>query len=189
MKAAIFDTETTGIPKHPDAKMDVQPRIIEFGCLIIDHEGVEHDRLNLIIDPEEEIEPIITKITGLTNEDLRGKPKFHEVLPQIAAIIGQADLLVAHNLPFDHTMLSLELDRELLRAGGRPEFPWPELNMCTVQENFLKYGKRPRLIELYRDVMGKELEQTHRALDDCRALAEVVIKEGYINAYRTAAKS
>lgn len=182
MKAAIFDTETTGLPKHPDAKLTVQPRMIEFGCLIVDHTGKELDELNLIVDPEEEIEPIITKITGLTNDDLRGKPKFHEVLPQIAAIISQADILIAHNLPFDHTILSMELNR----IDDEQEFPWPEYNLCTVQENFLKYGKRARLIELYKDVMGEELAQTHRALDDCRALAEVVIKEGYIDVYRTA---
>lgn len=186
MIAAIFDTETTGIPKHPDAKMTVQPRIIEFGCLLVDHNGKELEELNLLIDPEEPLEPIITKITGLTDADLRGMPKFAEVLPLIANIIGKADLLVAHNLPFDSNMLRIELRREELRTGEPQEFPWPKLNLCTVQENFLAYGRRIKLLDLYSHVLEKPLEQTHRALDDCRALAEVVIKENYINAYRTA---
>jgi hypothetical protein len=29
--------------------------------------------------------------------------------------------------------------------------------------------------------MGAELKQTHRALDDARALAEIVIKEGILS--------
>lgn len=189
MKALVFDTETTGIPKHPNSKMSVQPRIIEFGGLLIDEDGVELEELSLIINPQMEIEPIITKITGLTNDDLRDKPLFVDVYSEIAAMFEKADCLIAHNLPFDSTMIQLELQRNSIR---NIDFPWPIFNCCTVQLNMPEYGYRPKLTELYEEVIGKKLEQTHRATDDCRALVEIVIKEKYlekIRKFNSAAKS
>lgn len=174
MKAIIWDTETTGLPLHRRARLELQPRIIEFGCVIIDEHGVEHGELNLIIDPEQDIEPIITKITGLTNDDLRGQMKFADALPRIAAMFEGVDISIAHNLPFDQSLLEFELRR----AGAAID--WPPIPMCTVQENRGRWGRRPKLLELYESVIGKPLAQTHRALDDCRALAEIVIKENYI---------
>lgn len=174
MKALIFDTETTGLPFHRNAKLALQPKVIEFGALVLDHEGNELASMNEIVDPGCEIEPVITKITGLTNEDLKGKPKFADILPRIEALFSDCDVVVAHNLPFDMAMI----DFELARLGR--EFVWPRIKLCTVQDNLPRYGKRPKLTELYEDVIGVPLAQTHRALDDCRALAEIVKKENYI---------
>lgn len=175
MRALIFDTETTGLPYHPRAKLNLQPRIIEFGALVVDHEGNELRCMNEIIDPGCAIEPIITKITGLTNEDLKGKPKFADLLPAIIDLFSGCDVVIAHNLPFDKSMI----DFEMLRLGAG-DFQWPRILFCTVQESLPRYGRRPKLTELYEDVVGTPLAQTHRALDDCRALAEIVIKENWI---------
>lgn len=174
MKAIIFDTETTGLPFHRHAKLALQPRVIEFGAVVVDHEGKEHASLNIIIDPERPIEQIITDITGLTNDDLKGKPKFAEVAADIERIFDGCDIVIAHNLPFDMAQIDFEWQRM-----GR-EFVWPRIKLCTVQENIPGWGRRPKLLELYERVIGVPLAQTHRALDDCRALAEIVIKENYI---------
>lgn len=180
MKALIFDTETTGLPLHRHAKLALQPRVIEIGALVIDHQGNELACMNEIVDPGCEIEAIITKITGLTNDDLKGKPKFFEVLPQFGVMIEGCDIVIAHNLPFDMSLIDFEVTR-LDRA-----FVWPDIKLCTVQDNLPRYGKRPKLTELYEDVVGQPLAQTHRALDDCRALAEIVKKENYIGRIYTA---
>lgn len=177
MRAAVIDWETTGLPLHPDARLSLQPRVIEFGGVLIDEAGNHLEELSLLIDPEQQISEEITKITGITNDDLVGKPKFVDVLPQIAALVVQADVLIAHNAPFDVFLLELELQR----CGH--EFPWPEHTLCTVQAYYEQYGKRPRLVELYEDVIGRPLMQTHRALDDVKALAEVVVKEQLLTYY------
>jgi len=71
VKSLVYDTETTGIPKHPNAQKSVQPRVIEFGGVLCDESGQVLEELQILINPGIPLEPIITKITGLTDEDLR----------------------------------------------------------------------------------------------------------------------
>ena len=176
MLALIFDTETTGIPKHPKARDEVQPRVIEFAGLLIDEQGGEVDRLEFLCNPGQPLEEIITKITGLTDDDLADQPPFADFMGRLAALFERADALVAHNLPFDRTLIELELARL-----GNPEFPWPRINVCTVQENAERWGRRPKLTELYQEVVGEPLAQTHRAMDDVEALARVVVETGVLH--------
>lgn len=170
-----FDTETTGLTKHPNAKLELQPHIIEFAAVLINQSGQIVDSITLLANPGVPLEAKITQITGLTDEDLQDEPPIAEVMPKIAAFFARADVMFAHNLPFDHQVVQGELQRL-----GIEDFPWPRIPICTVQEFFPVYGRRVRLLELYEDVMGKPLNQTHRALDDVEAMAEIVIKEKVI---------
>jgi DNA polymerase III epsilon subunit-like protein len=174
MRAAIIDLETTGLLMHPRAKPRTQPRCIEFGAVVIDENGQQLDTKELLIYPEQKLEPIITKITGLADEDLRGKPVFAEVAAEISELINGCDVAIAHNLPFDKGVLDWEF--ELIGFDHR----WPEILLCTVQENVPVYGYRIKLKDLYKEVTGNVWTQQHRALDDCQALAEIVIHEGYL---------
>jgi DNA polymerase III subunit epsilon len=166
----VVDTETTGLLMPRTADINKQPRIIELAIMRLEDGKIvsEHEWL---IDPECEITPEITKITGITNEMIRGMPKFRELLGEIEAAFGGADTFIAHNAPFDKGMIEVELER-----CARTGFPWPETTLCTVQENFHRKGRRLKLTELYEIVTGQKLAQTHRALDDVRALAEIVMK-------------
>lgn len=172
MNVLAFDFETTGLTVHPSAPLDRQPRPIEFGGVLVDHLGRELDTIEVLIDPGVDIEPKITEITGITNEMLReqGVP-FDEAAAQILPLFRDADVMVAHNLPFDETILRLALKR-----AGIADWPWPR-GICTAQEYRAVNGKRPRLIHLHEQVMGRKLEQTHRALDDVRALVAILLKE------------
>lgn len=182
MLFVVFDTETTGLPKHPDAKMSVQPKIIEFGAALVDENCEVHDTLQLLINPYEELEEVITKITGLTDEDLVDEPPFLEVYPQIKSMFERAQGVVAHNLPFDFTLVNMELQRHELTA----DFTWPRHKICTVQENVPTWGRRPKLTALYKHLLDKPLAQTHRALDDVMALLEVVKEQEILHAYVSA---
>lgn len=182
MKFLVFDTETTGIPKHPNAKDAIQPRMIEFAGVIVDEKGKWLDEYVQLFDPKVKLESVITKITGLTDHDLRGEPSFADCIGPLENLFRDADALVAHNLPFDSTMMELELKR----CGYLDAWPWPKVNICTVQEHFEEYGKRPRLIELYEDTFGKPLDQTHRALDDVEALVDVCVERGVFDAAASA---
>jgi DNA polymerase-3 subunit epsilon len=167
----VYDTETTGLLKPNVADLEQQPKIIEFAlCEINRKYEIVRDHVWLIY-PGEDITAEITKITGLTNDDLRGKPRFMEVLPQISQVMRRADRIVAHNAPFDQGMLV----NELKRVGMEHRFPYPAEWVCTVQlAQELVYGRRAKMTELYADSVGKPLEQTHRALDDVHALVEIL---------------
>lgn len=175
--AVVWDTETTGLTLHDDAPDERQPRMIEFGGVLIDDRGAELDSLSLLVNPGIPLEPVITKVTGLTDEDLKDAPRFPEVADEITTFMARADIQVAHNLPFDESILNMELRRN--NVLGLSAF-LPRQKLCTAQTYAELWGKRPRLIQLYEKVMGEPLAQTHRALDDSRALAEIVVKEGLI---------
>lgn len=170
----IFDTETTGIPKHPDANMKVQPRIIEIAGVLVNPEGNVTESFQYVINPEVKLEEIITKITGLTDEDLKGKPSFQDLFPALQEHFNQAEAVIAHNLPFDYTMVELEC----ARLDG--EFVWPQNLICSVQEHYEEFGRRVSLKDLYEAYTMKPLQQTHRALDDVLALLEVCKASGLI---------
>ena len=181
MLSCIFDTETTGIPKHPNAKDEIQPRVIEFGAVLANEDGEIIEEMSLLIKPVDDkgeqipLEDKITEITGLTDEDLVDAPVFEDVAHDIARFVSKADALIAHNLPFDKTMMTLEIDRTKTKR-----FPWPEIEICTVQEHADEWGYRPKLIELYEHYTGEKLEQTHRAVDDVKALMIICQQSGLL---------
>lgn len=172
MKIIIFDTETTGLPLPNAAPLEKQPKVIELGMVVLD-KGTEH-RLNWLINPGEQITEEITKITGITNDDLVGKPAFSEIVPEVLEWFAGSDVAIAHNAPFDTKLINFEFKRLGI------EFPWPESVVCTVQEYTHRFGKRPKLTQLYEDVMGETLAQTHRAIDDALALCDALDKDGFL---------
>lgn len=173
MNIIIFDVETTGLPKPGVAPLAQQPKIIEFGALWIQN-GKVIKRFNQLINPGIPLPTKITKITGITDYALRDEPSFEEVLPKIVKFFKGTDVLIAHNASFDTRLLKFELARLNYK-----KFPWPKETICTVQEYQARMGKWPKLTELYANVMGEELKQTHRAIDDCIALHEILVQDNF----------
>lgn len=171
MAAIVVDCETTGLTVPSCSDLSKQPRIIELGCALIEG-GVVVSEHEWLIFPEQDVSEEIAKITGIRNEDLKGKPLFRQILPEIVAVFKKADTLFAHNAPFDTACIEFELQR-----CGRPPFPWPKSIFCSVQEFAHEFGHRPKLTELYEAKIGTALAQKHRALSDVRALSEIIIKE------------
>ena len=165
----VFDTETTGLPLHPDAPLEKQPKIIELGAALLDAEGKVVDTFSQLLHPGEPVTDEITKITGITNEMLVGAPKFIDVLPRLREFFGRAFAVFAHNLPFDRTLLRLDL-----RRAGCEDFPWPTAEYCTIGLHKSIWGRNMKMTELYEHALKKPLPQTHRALDDVLALVEIV---------------
>jgi DNA polymerase III epsilon subunit-like protein len=186
MNIIILDTETTGLPQPSVVPLEVQPKIIEIGALYIDSTSNEITRtINQLFDPGEvyndktkettrELPLIITAITGLTIEKLNGQPTFNDFLPVLSTFFIGADVLIMHNAQFDVKMINLEMSR--IKAIG---FPYPPSIICTVQEYKAMMGKWPKLTELYTKIMGKPLAQSHRALDDCIALHEILMVDKF----------
>ncbi len=178
---AVFDTETTGLTVHPLARLDQQPRIIEFAGIITD--GVEIlAELEFICNPGIAIEAIITEITGLTNKDLDDKPPFSNFVDDVGKFFAAADVAVAHNLSFDKALL----EYDMIRAGlPFDKLGFPAIHCCTVEQTMPMYGRRMRLNELYELHVG-EYVQKHRAMDDIKLLHAVCQKTGVYDAFATA---
>lgn len=169
----VWDTETTGLTLHPSAAPHKQPRLIEFGGVLMDlRNGDVVEEFSWLIHPEELISPEITKITGITNANLIGKPHFYDQLPRLRDVFRRARSMVCHNTPFDRAVIRSELVRMLVK-----DFPWPAAEYCTMSMYTPDWGRNPKLKEVYLSVMGYPLAQTHRGLDDARAMVEIIQKE------------
>lgn len=165
----VFDTETTGLPLHPQAPLEKQPKIIELGAALLDSEGKVIDTFQQLLHPGEDITDEITKITGITNDQLKDQPKFVDVLPQLREFFGRAFAVFAHNLPFDKKLLMFDLQR-----AACEDFPWPTTEYCTIGLHRSIWGRNMKMTELYEHALNKPLPQTHRALDDVMALVEII---------------
>ena len=170
MKAFIFDTETTGLIKNSLITVDQQPRIIELFGHLVDHEKGVIGEVEFFCDPGIEIEPIITRITGIQPSQLKGKPPFKHFSPEVLGLIAQADRVVAHNLSFDMAMLSNELKRVGLSVT------WPEQLICTVEQTEWIKGHRLSLSALHEELFGEVFSGAHRARVDVEALTRCYLE-------------
>jgi DNA polymerase III epsilon subunit-like protein len=163
MEITIYDTETTGLLLPDNAPVEKQPKIIEFYAVKLNENFEIIDEVNHLIHPSELISDEITRITGIKNRDLDGKPTFQEVAADIHGIIEGTDLLVAHNLSFDLGMVTNECKRWAI------EPPTPKRTLCTVEATMGIKGFRLSLPRLHYILFQKEFK-AHRAKADVFAL-------------------
>ncbi len=94
-----FDFETTGLdPKHD--------KIIEVAAIHYVN-GKPKKKYSTLINPQTNISPFITGITGITNEMVSNAPKEEHIIDDFFSFIGNYPL-VAHNIRFDWSYI-LEL--------------------------------------------------------------------------------
>ncbi len=100
VRFTVLDLETTGgaPPEH---------KITEIAAYSIDHLRIEHEYVTLV-DPERNIPPFITNLTGISQEMISGSPPSREVLPALLEFLGDS-VLVAHHSQFDRKFLDNEL--------------------------------------------------------------------------------
>ena len=87
-----LDLETTGLDNARDA-------IIEVGAAKFQDDRII-DRYSTLINPGRPIPYEITQLTGITDRDVAGKPRFDQVASQITRFVGSAPV-VGHNVSFD----------------------------------------------------------------------------------------
>lgn len=168
----ILDCETTGLLKPVMAPLDQQPYIIELCAIKLNN---IHMRPTAVFDqlfkPPTTIPEEITKITGLKNSDLVGKPSFTKMLPRLIDFFLGEPSIMAHNAAFDLGCLEVELRR----VGKVTAFPWPPQQLCSVELSMSIKGHRLNLNSLHQLATGKPHEEgAHRAKADVEALIRCI---------------
>lgn len=168
----VFDNETTGLSKPIACPLNEQPQIIEFAAIKLDDKSLkERGRMTFLCNPGIPLPAEITKITGLKDKDLADKPPFVNFYPSMADFYLGERFLVAHNLDFDRSMLTFELQR----IDKLTQFPWPPKHICTVEKSYYIKNKRLKQTDLYEIAMGKgKTYKAHRAMDDVEALCDII---------------
>mgnify|MGYP001392864662 FL=1 len=164
MNEIFLDTETTGLSaKDGD-------RIVEIACIetkdLIPTNRVFHK----LINPQKKVSPEAFKVHGFSDDFLKGKEKFDEVVEDFLEFIKDKKLII-HNAPFDVGFLNTELRRvnkkildlknvEDSLSLARSKFPASSNSLDNLCKRFN--------IDLSR-------RTKHNALLDCELLREVYI--------------
>lgn len=150
---AILDIESTGGKYNEEGIMEIA--IHRFDG----HQVV--DTFMSLVNPEREIQPFVTKLTGINNKMLRSAPRFHEVAKRIVEITEGA-ILVAHNAQFDYRILRTEFRR----LG----YNFQRKTLCTVDlsKKLLPDAESHSLGKLVRS-LGIPMSDRHRANGDAVA--------------------
>jgi DNA polymerase-3 subunit epsilon len=166
MRQIFLDTETTGL------SADNGDRIIEIGCVELLNRKLTGNNLHLYLNPERDSHEDALKVHGISNEFLRDKPKFAQVVDEVLAYLEGAELII-HNASFDIGFLNKELEL----VGRKPLTTYVAGVVDTLAMAKEMYpGKRNSLDALCDrlevDNSGRTL---HGALLDAELLADVYI--------------
>lgn len=157
----VLDFETTGMSPQ-------NSRVIEVGIVTVENLKIT-DTYHTMVNPGRDIPYFISKLTGITNNDVIFAPYFEEVAYNIKERL-EGNVLVAHNAPFDSAFLY----SELAQCGyGDEDYQ----TLCTLKLARKLYPELPSKslgnVAKYLHVSHKNV---HRALGDATVTAKIFIK-------------
>jgi CBS domain-containing protein len=160
LDAVAVDTETTGL----DA---AKARIVQLaGVAITLGKPRSAEAFTTLVDPGEPISPSSTAIHGISDEMVRGAPRFAEALLHFERFCA-GRLLIGHSIGFDLAVLKHEA-----RRGG---VTWKKPRTLCVR--LLGEVANPRLPNESLDALaawlGVTVHDRHTAAGDAQAAAEI----------------
>ncbi|MGU9859318.1 DNA polymerase III subunit epsilon [Pseudomonas sp. LF245] len=168
MRSVVLDTETTGMPVTDGH------RIIEIGCVELMGRRLTGRHFHVYLQPDRDSDEGAIGVHGITDEFLKGKPRFAEVADEFFEFINGAQLII-HNAAFDVGFINNEFS--LMGATDRADIS----KHCSILDTLMMArerhpGQRNSLDALCKrygvDNSGREL---HGALLDSEILADVYL--------------
>ena len=165
MREVVLDTETTGLDFNTGDK------IVEIGILELENHVPTGKTFHYYLNPERESNPQALKIHGLTNEFLKDKPKFIDIVDKFTDFISDSKIVI-HNAAFDVGFINNEL-----RICEYEELD----RVCIIDTLFIARNKFPgqsvSLDSLCRkfniDISDRDI---HGAIKDAKLLANVYLE-------------
>lgn len=155
----VLDLETTGIWIEKD-------KIIEIALIRIGTDGSK-ESWESRVNPGIQIPPYVTKLTGITNNDVKDAPVFKNIAKEIHGFIGDADFGGFNVERFDLPLL----EREFFEAGMRLE--WRQRKVYDAQKIYHIHEKRD-LKAAFKFYCNQDLENAHSALADTQAALSIL---------------
>ena len=154
-----IDLETTGLNPKEDT-------ILEIGAIRI-RDGKEVDSFQTLIDPKRTIPHHVSELTGITQEDVAGKPVFRDVQYELLEFLGQ-DVLLGHSVLFDYSFLKRAfINNNGIAKKSKDAFDRngiDTLKMARLKLQNLESRSLSALCQYYEIPL-----EAHRAIEDARA--------------------
>lgn len=165
----IVDIETTGFSAQYD-------KIIEISAIRFKENQIV-DKFSELIDIGDELPPFITKLTGITNEMLKGQKNIQTVIKEFDAFLGDS-IIIAHNANFDVNFLYDNYMRYLDKPL-KNNFLDTMLMAKKLIKNMSSYK-----LGVLANYFNVEYTGAHRALRDVEITFEIYSKlKDYANNY------
>ncbi len=165
MREVVLDTETTGL------NVKTGDRLVEIGCVEIVNLLRTKNTFWAYINPERDVPAEAVKIHGLTNEFLKDKALFAQVMDQFLEFIGDAPLVI-HNASFDMSFINYQLGLE-----GRPPIANTRI-IDTLAIARKTFPNAPASLDALckRFQIDNSSRQLHGALLDAELLSDVYLE-------------
>jgi DNA polymerase-3 subunit epsilon len=154
----FLDTETTGLNPH------FGDRVVEIALARFRGDVMEN-LFDTLVDPRRSIPPSVTRIHGITDSDVQGKPAFAQVARQVREELGGA-VIVGHNAPFDLGFLVNEF-----RIAREEPPDNPVLDTLSLLRSHFRFPSNS--LSRVADYLGIKTRNAHRALSDALTTHEV----------------
>ncbi|MBX6360942.1 MAG: 3'-5' exonuclease [Acidobacterium ailaaui] len=159
---AVLDTETTGLPEHPDFQL--------CDIAILDQQGTLC--FSSLIRPDVPMPPEASAVHGLTDDLLATAPTFTDIWEELCYVLNRFDCFWSYNVSFDRTALIVSAQRFQLPVAQQAWFsaPWHCLmeayaswrDPLSASPSFVKLATACRQMEV-------KVRPGHRAESDTRA--------------------
>lgn len=163
----VFDLETTGLDPSEGHE------IIEIGAVpIIDGKVREDCAFHALVDPDRPIPPDSSRVNGITDDMVRGRPRIDVVLPEFARYCGPHPL-IAQNADFDLGFLEA-----CCRRLELPRFCSKLHDTMLMSRRIFPGERRHGLDDICRR-LAVAVGNRHRSIDDVLLTAQcfLVLRE------------
>jgi len=182
MKTIALDVETTGLPKKMKASINDSsnwPYVVQISWVVLNDNNVIEKICDYIIKAPIVIPQESINIHGITNEKMNKEGvDIGAILAEFMNDYNHSDIIIAHNLNFDKTMVEVELYRNRMFPDINKLKYNSIINCCTMKTGkdickiikISKFGKEyykfPKLSELYEHLFNKTPTNLHNSLVD-----------------------
>jgi DNA polymerase III epsilon subunit family exonuclease len=158
----VIDIETTGL--HPRKN-----KIIELSALKVRNDMIV-DQFTTLCHPGTKISQTITKLTGITNDMLKGAPKINEVIQSYLDFIGD-DIVIGHNAHFDINFIYANCIKLLEKPFSNDFVDTLKISRDACKD--LRHHRVSDMVKYFNIIINGEL---HRSLNDCHATYQIYLK-------------
>lgn len=203
MRALLFDTETTGLPKQRNRSATEDPNNwpepVSISWVVTEGSKILRAKSYIVKPNGWQIPQESVQIHGIPQEMAQTNGfDLNHILGEFIRDLRTVDVVIAHNLDFDKNVITATA----IKCKNDHALLWPSLEFCTMEHsrvlcklpllstNALFKFKSPKLSELYKHIFNQEPQKLllHSSLGDVMILYTIFFTQWSLEQVATYAR-